>query len=57
MRDAFAATLKDPEFLKDAEKANLEIDLVTGEEVENVLRTAAASPPEVIDRVKSLLGR
>jgi tripartite-type tricarboxylate transporter receptor subunit TctC len=57
LRDAFAATLADPEFLKDAEKGRLEIDLVTGEEVEDVVRTAAASPPEVIDRVKSLLGR
>lgn len=57
LRDAFAATLKDPEFLKDAEKSGLEIDLVTGEEAENVIKTAASSPPEVIQRVKSLLGR
>jgi tripartite-type tricarboxylate transporter receptor subunit TctC len=57
LRDAFNATLTDPEFLKDAEKTGLEIDLVTGEEAEGVIKAGAASPPEVIDRVKSLLNR
>ncbi len=57
LRDAFAATLKDPEFLKDAERTALEIDLVTGEEAETVIKTASSAPPEVIERVKSLLGR
>ncbi len=57
LRDAFIATMKDPEFLKEAEKSKLEIDLVTGEEAEGVLRTASKAPPEVINRVKSLLGR
>ena len=57
IRAAFAATLTDPEFLKDAEKTGLEIDLVTGEEAENVIKTGANTPPDVINRVKSLLGR
>jgi len=57
LRAAFAATLTDPEFLKEAEKTGLEIDLVTGEEAESVIKTGAATPPEVINRVKSLLGR
>jgi tripartite-type tricarboxylate transporter receptor subunit TctC len=57
LRAAFAATLTDPEFLKDAEKTGLEIDLVTGEEAEGVIRSGANTPPAVIERVKSLLGR
>jgi tripartite-type tricarboxylate transporter receptor subunit TctC len=57
LRAAFNATMKDPAFLKEAEKAALELDLVTSEETEQVLRTAAKSPPEVINRVKTLLGR
>lgn len=57
LREAFARTLKDPDFLKEAEKGMLEIDLVTGEEAEGVVRTAASAPPQVIERVKSLLGR
>jgi hypothetical protein len=57
LRAAFAATLTDPDFLKEAEKGGLEIDLVTGEEAEGVIKTGANTPPEVINRVKSLLGR
>ena len=57
LRNAFAATLKNPDFLKEAEKAALEIDLVTGEEAEDVIKTATNAPKDVIERVKSLLGR
>ena len=57
LRNAFAATLKNPDFLKEAEKAALEIDLVTGEEVEDVIKTATNAPKDVIERVKNLLGR
>ena len=57
LRAAFNATMKDPAFLQEAERAALEIELVTSEETEKVLRSAANSPPEVINRVKSLLGR
>jgi len=49
--------MKDPDFLADAKKRNIEVDLVTGEEVTEVLKKAAASPPEVIARVKKALGR
>jgi tripartite-type tricarboxylate transporter receptor subunit TctC len=57
LRAGFAATLRDPEFRKDAERARLDTDLVTAEEVDTVLRNAAASPPEVIARLKQVLDR
>ena len=57
LRDAFAATMKDPEFLKDAERGNVEINLVDAAEVEAVLKEAAASPPAVIERVNAILDR
>jgi tripartite-type tricarboxylate transporter receptor subunit TctC len=57
IRNAFAATLKDPEFLKEAAKAKLDVDLVTGEEVDQVLKEAAGSPEAVIARVKQALNR
>jgi tripartite-type tricarboxylate transporter receptor subunit TctC len=57
LRDAFAATMKDPLFLKDAEKTGIEVELVTADEVDALLKTTGASPTEVIDRVKALLGR
>ncbi len=57
LREAFAKTLVDAEFLKDAEKRMAEINLVTGEEVDEVLRKAAGAPPQVVARVKQALGQ
>ena len=49
--------MRDPAFLKEAEKAKLDVDLVTGEEVDTVLKNAAAASPAVIDRLKQALAR
>ena len=57
LRAAFVATLRDPEFLKDAKRSNLDTDLVPGEEVDTVLKEATNAPPEVIKRVKESLER
>jgi tripartite-type tricarboxylate transporter receptor subunit TctC len=57
LRAAFAATLRDPEFQKDAARSKLENNLVTAEEVDTVLKTAATAPIEVIGRVKQALDR
>jgi tripartite-type tricarboxylate transporter receptor subunit TctC len=57
LRAAFAATLRDPEFRKDAERSSIDFELVTAEEVDNVLKEAASAPAEVIDRVKEVLNR
>ena len=57
LREAFAETMKDPAFIKDAETGNVEVNLVTGEEVDALLKDAATSPPEVIERVKKILDR
>jgi tripartite-type tricarboxylate transporter receptor subunit TctC len=57
LRAAFVATLRDPEFLKDAERAKLETNLVPGEEVDAVLKDATNAPVEVINRVKEALER
>jgi hypothetical protein len=57
LRAAFAATMTDPEFLKEAAKAKLDVDLVRGEEVDQVLKEAAGSPAAVIARVKKALNR
>lgn len=57
LRDAFIATLKDPAFLREAERTKLDTDLVTGEEVDRLLADIAASPKAVVDRVKAALER
>ena len=55
LRHAFEATLKDPEFLSDAKKLQMEIDPLTGEEVERLLRTAYGAPQAIIARAAPLV--
>ncbi len=57
LRSAFAATLRDPAFLADAKRTRLEISLVTGKEVDTLLKDSAGAPKDVIARVKQALGR
>jgi tripartite-type tricarboxylate transporter receptor subunit TctC len=57
LRTAFAATLRDPAFLQDAERARLDVSLVTGEEVDALLKESAGAPKDVLDLVKQALGR
>jgi tripartite-type tricarboxylate transporter receptor subunit TctC len=55
LRQAFAAVMKDPEYLADAKKQNLDIDPMTGGEIETMVRDIYASPPAVIARAKAAL--
>lgn len=48
LRAAFDATFKDPEFLAEAKKAKLEIDPVSGEEVERIVKRVAGMPKELL---------
>jgi tripartite-type tricarboxylate transporter receptor subunit TctC len=50
LRTAFAALAQDREFLADAEKSNLEVDPMSGEEVDKIVGLIAAAPPDVVDR-------
>jgi tripartite-type tricarboxylate transporter receptor subunit TctC len=53
IRRAFDATMKDPEFLADADKLKLEIDPMTGEEIASMLDDIAKTPAEVVARVRA----
>ncbi len=44
LRNAFARTMEDPEFLADAEKSQLEITPVTGEEVDKLVKGLYQTP-------------
>jgi tripartite-type tricarboxylate transporter receptor subunit TctC len=57
LRSAFLATMKDPEFLADAKKLNLDIDVATADEVSRVLAEFARYPKSVIDKAKAAIGR
>jgi len=50
LREAFNATLQDPEFLAEAEKTKLEINLVTGSEIEDLLKEIYEAPKEIAQK-------
>jgi len=56
LREAFMKAMKDPELLEDAKKKKLELDPVSGEELESLGKEIIAQPPDVIERMKKLLG-
>ena len=55
LRKAFDDTMRDPAFLAEMEKANLEINPVPGHEVEALITRLFATPPAVVERAKQIL--
>ena len=56
LRDAFNATMKDSEFLTDIDKRQFDLDPVPGEELEKIVKDVMSQPPDIIARMKKLLG-
>jgi tripartite-type tricarboxylate transporter receptor subunit TctC len=56
LRDAFNATMKDPEFLAELDKRKFDLDPTTGEELDKIVREAMSQTPDTIARLKKLLG-
>jgi tripartite-type tricarboxylate transporter receptor subunit TctC len=56
LREAFMKAMKDSELLDDAKKKRLELDPVSGEDLEVLGKEIVAQPPEVVERMKKLLG-
>lgn len=56
LRDAFKKALADPEFVAEAKSRGWELEPVTGEELEAIGKKVVVQPPEVIERMKKLLG-
>jgi tripartite-type tricarboxylate transporter receptor subunit TctC len=57
LREAYAKAIKDPELLAEAEKRGWDVDPLTGEELESLAKDVIAQPPEVIERMKWVLGK
>jgi tripartite-type tricarboxylate transporter receptor subunit TctC len=55
LRDAFMATMQDPEFLAETQKLQLNIDPTPGAEMERIVREAYALPDQVILKVRKAL--
>ncbi|HZO48087.1 MAG TPA: hypothetical protein VFB68_19480 [Xanthobacteraceae bacterium] len=55
VRDAFAATMKDPEFIADAKKMKLDVHPEDGAKLEALIRRIYATPKNVVDQVSALI--
>jgi tripartite-type tricarboxylate transporter receptor subunit TctC len=56
MRKAFDETLKDPAFLADAEKSRLEVEPVTGAEMEKMIKAAYETPKPLVEQAAKFKG-
>lgn len=54
-RDAFDAMVADPRFIADARKQNREIVAVSGAEIQEMIASVAAAPPDVIAKLKDMI--
>jgi tripartite-type tricarboxylate transporter receptor subunit TctC len=55
LRRAFDATMRDQAFIADAARLQLEIDPMTGEEVQALVAQLIRTPPEIVTRVRAAL--
>ena len=56
LRDGWSNTLKDPELLAEAKKRGWPVEPVGGEELAALAKEVIAKPPDVVQRLKKLLG-
>lgn len=56
MRAAFDKTMVDPQFLAQAEKQGLEIDPLTGQEIQAIIARMYGMPKAVVERAKLVVG-
>ncbi|MGE3247325.1 MAG: Bug family tripartite tricarboxylate transporter substrate binding protein [Beijerinckiaceae bacterium] len=55
MREAFEKTMKDPAFLADAKKINLEIDPVSGETMQKIVAGIVATPKDIVKKLEKII--
>jgi tripartite-type tricarboxylate transporter receptor subunit TctC len=55
LRRAFDATMKDPEFLKEAAIMRADVEPTSGEDVQKIVGAMYATPKDVVERTKKLI--
>ena len=55
LREAFDATMKDPEFIAEANQRKFSLDPENGEQLEALIKKAYATPKPIIDRIAKLI--
>ena len=57
LRDAFAATLKDPEFLADAKKTQIDVNPISAAAVERLIGELYAAPEPALAKLRTMLAQ
>ncbi|MBX9823367.1 MAG: hypothetical protein K2Y27_00075 [Xanthobacteraceae bacterium] len=55
LRDAFSATMKDPEFVADVQRSKLDLEPEDGEHIAALIARIYATPRPIVDRVANLI--
>ena len=55
LRDAFMATMTDPEFIAETQQRKLALEPESGEELEALIKKAYATPQPIIERIGKLI--
>src|SRR5262249_37568659 len=56
LRAAFDATMRDPEFLAEAKQRGLEVNPVSGPEIDKLVGELYRTPPEIIAETRAIIG-
>ena len=56
LRKALMETMEDPEFVAEMHKRNLDIEPLSGEEVQSIVAASVATPKELVDQAKRYIG-
>jgi tripartite-type tricarboxylate transporter receptor subunit TctC len=57
IRDAFDKTINDPALLAEAKKRRLDIDPATGVELDALAKEVMTATPDIVEKVKKLIGK
>jgi len=57
LREAFDATMKDPQYLEEARRIGLDVNPLGGEGIAKLIQQVQATPQDVVDRLRELLAR
>ena len=55
LRKAFMETLQDPAALEDAKRVRLDVDPISGEEVQGLVAKVFATPPSIVEKLKQAM--
>jgi len=56
LRDGYARALQDTDLIEEAKRRNWSMEQLTGEELQRLAKEVIDQPPQLIGRVKALLG-